>query len=138
MPLTSAIRTTLSGIAVKFADGVVEYRLLTSAPNATPRTYGAWTVVSGARCCEFAESQVQDPDTGLWFREETCELRIPYQAGVTLTVRDQVRQGPSAGAGLSEIIWSVSHQKASGAGSVSPYHLYRRTPMMQNPRKGGV
>jgi hypothetical protein len=138
MGLTSSIRTTLSGIAVKFADGVVEYRVLTSAPNATPRTYGNWTTITGARCCEFSETQTQDSESGLWFREETCELRIPYQANVSLTIKDQVRQGPSAGPGVNDIIWSVSHQKVSGAGSVSPYHLYRRTPMMQNPRKGGV
>jgi len=137
MPLISNIRTVLSGVAAKFADGVVEYRALTSAPNATPRTYGAWTVIPVARLTEFNESQVQD-EQGVWYREESCELRIPLQANVSLTIREQVRNGTAAGVSLTNQVWSVREQRLSAAGSVSAYGLYRRTPLMGNVRQGGV
>lgn len=139
MSLVSDIRATLSGIGALFADGVIEYRTLTSAPNATPRVYSSFATIADARCVEFSETQVQDPTSGIWYREETCQLRIPYASNVSLTVRDQVRQGPTAtGASTSNLVWSVREQLMSSAGSVSAYMLYRRTPMMADNRPGGV
>ena len=139
MTLVSSIRTSLSKVGRKFADGVIEYRVLTSNPNANPKTYGTWTLVPYSRCVEFSESQLQDPDDGMWYREETCEVRIPFEANVALSIKDQVRQGPTAaGVGLSNVVWSVREQKMAAAGAVSAYGLYRRTPLMANPRKGGI
>lgn len=138
MSLVSTIRSSLSGVAAKFADGVIEYRTLTSAPNAQPRTYSAWARIMTARCLEFGESQLHDPDSGIWYREETCDLRIPYMENIHLTVRDQIRQGATAGASVNNSVWSIRHQEASAAGSVQAYALYRRTPLMGNVRPGGV
>lgn len=137
MPLISNIRTVLSGVAAKFADGYVEIRTLTSAPNATPRTYSAWATIPNARCCDFNETQVQTED-GTWLREETCSLRIPYLSNVSPTIRDQIRQGPATGVGVAELVWSVRNQVPNSAGSVGVYTLARRTPMLQNPRQGGI
>lgn len=137
--LVASIRTALGNIAAKFADGAIEWRTLTSAPNANPRTYGAWVTVQLARCVEFGESQLHDMETGVWYREETCQLRVPFQSAIALTVRDQVRYGPAtAGVGPDNFIWSVREQTMSSAGAVQSYMLYRRTPMLGNLRQGGV
>ena len=139
MSLVSSVRSSLSGIAAKFADGVVEYRTLTSAPNAQPRTYSAWVRLPVSRCTDCGETQFQDPDSGIWYREETCQLRIPSQEDVHLTVRDQIRQGPtSTGVAVANIVWSVKSQTQSAAGAVNSYFMYRRTPMLGDPRQGGV
>lgn len=138
MTLIQSIRTSLSAVGRKFADQVIYYRSLSSAPNAQPRTFTAWTLVPYSRAVEFSESQQRDETTGVWYRLETCELRVPYEANVSLSIRDQLRIGPSAGVGVDEIVWSMKHQKMSAAGAVQAYDLERRTPMMTNPRPGGV
>jgi hypothetical protein len=138
MPLVASIRNSLSSVGRKFADGVVEYRVLTSAPNATPRTFSTWTVLPYSRCMDFSEMQEQDLN-GIWCLVENCILRVPYEANVNLSVRHQIRQGPTAsGVSTSNIVWSVKEQILSGVGSVSSYKLYRKTPMLADSRNGGV
>lgn len=137
MALVANIRSTLSGIGVKFADGVVEYRTMTSAPNAATRTYSAWTTLASSRIVEQRDTQVQDPDSGIWYREETCQLRVPYQVGVALSLRDQIRAGSTAGAAVANQVWSIRDTLDAADGAVKAYSLYRRTPMMGNPRTGG-
>ena len=139
MTLVSSIRTSLSKVGRMFADGVVEYRSLTSTPNASPRTYSAWATLLYARCCEFGESQQQDQTSGVWYRVETCDLRVPYESGVSLTIRDQIRQGPTAAeVSTSNVVWSVREQGQSSVDAVSVYHLSRKTPMLSDARQGGV
>ncbi len=138
MPLVAAIRSTLSGIGAKFADGVQEYRVLTSAPDANPRTFGAWTVLPLSRVVEQRDMQVQDPNTGHWYREETCQLRVPYQVGITLTIRDQIRSGSAAGAGVNNSVWSIRDTIDAADGAVKAYTLFRRTRMLVDSRQGGV
>ncbi len=135
MSQIAAIKSALSAMAVSvFADSTtIEYRNLTSNPNANPRTYGAWTALAGARVIDNGETQVQDIDSGIWFSERTAQLRIPSQLGVALNIRSQVRTGGSTGT-----VWAIRSVQPGGAGSVQPYQLVVRMPMMQDPRKGGV
>jgi hypothetical protein len=137
MALTANIRSVLSGIAVKFAEGVVEYRRLTSAPNASPRTYGLWTTISGARIHETHNEQVQNTSTGVWYLEQSCELRVPFECGVLLTIRDQIRTTPPAGVDTDEQVWALDKEISCSAGSVTAYRLVRRDPILTDPRKGG-
>lgn len=133
MGLVSDIRTGLSVVGVAFADGTYEYRVMTSAPDTNPRTYSAWTSLPNCRAYEFGESQVFDAESGLWFRLENCTLKIPYSVGVNLSIRHQIRIGGSTGQ-----VWSVFRQSESAAGAVQSYILHVKTPMMVNPRRGGV
>lgn len=138
MALVPSIRNTLSGIGALFADGVIYYRTLTSAPNAATRTYSAWVLIPNARCCGFGEEQFQDPASGMWFRDELCQLRVPYLSNVNLTIRDQVRQGDGTGAAADHFVWSIRQQELSGSGSMQSYKLFKRTSMMVDHRQGGV
>ncbi len=134
MSLIADIKTGLSAVCVAFADdATIEYSLLTSAPDAEPRTYGAYATLTGARTVDYTEDQIQDPDTGEWSREQTCQLRIPSSLGISFTIKDLVRIGGSAGT-----VWSVRSKPRSAAGSVIAYTLATSTPMMQDPREGGV
>lgn len=138
MALVPQIRSVLSGIGAKFADGVIEYRTLTSAPNAKPRTYSAWVVLPLSRVIEQRDIQVRDPDTGIWYREETCQLRVPYQVAVILTLADQVRNSAAvAGPSVDTPVWSIREKVDAADGSVRAYNLFRQTPLMQNARPGG-
>jgi len=138
MSLIPGIKATLVKVAEQFAYGVVECRLLTSAPNAQPRTYSAWATMANARVVERKEMQVQD-ENGVWFREETCQLRVPSSTVTQLTVRDQVREGDTSGVAVGNLVWSVREALEAASEVISVYALYRRTPMMGNPRQpGGV
>jgi len=136
MTLCDKIRTSLSKVGRKFADGAIEYRSLSSAPDASPRTYTAWGTIDYARCVDFGESQQQDQESGMWIHVETCDLRVPFEAGVFLSIRDQVRQGATAGVSATNKVWQVREQDMSSAGAVQVYHLERRSPMLTNPRHG--
>ena len=138
MALVPNIRTILSNVGALFADGVQEYRTLTSAPNATPRVYSAWIVIPYSRVIEQVDRQVQDEASGHWYLEETCQLRVPYHVGIVLSIRDQIRSGPTAGASANNGVWSIHNTIDSADGSVKAYNLYRRTPLLANPRPGGV
>lgn len=135
MTLISNIRSTLSGVSAAFADVGIEFRMLTSSPTANPRTYSAWEAIPVGRITDMASSQVQDVDTAIWFNFETCKLRVPYSSEVSpLSVRvTQIRVGGAEGK-----IWSIDQERTEGAGSVRVYILNIRTPLMANPRKGGV
>jgi hypothetical protein len=136
MSLIPGIRTTLTKVAEQFAYGVVECRLLTSSPDTKPRTYSAWATLANARIVERKEMQVQD-EMGVWFREETCQLRVPSSTTTHLTVRDQVREGDTSGVAVGNLVWSVREAVEAASEVLSVYALYRRTPMMQNARQGG-
>jgi hypothetical protein len=138
MALVPQIRTTLSRIGAKFADGAIEYRRLTSAPTASPRVYGAWAVLALSRIVDQEDEQTRDMETGHWYRSETCQLRVPYEVGIVLSIRDQVRTGETAGAGTSNIVWSIRSTVDAADGVVRAYNLYRRTPMLADPRQGGI
>lgn len=135
MSLISDIKTALAGMTVDaFADAqALDYRDMTSAPNAMPRTWGAWATLAGARTIESGEEELRDPDTGEWIRERTVQLRIPMSLGIKLTVRSQVRVGGATG-----LIYNVRRVLPGAAGSVDPYILAHREPMLQDPRNGGV
>jgi hypothetical protein len=133
MSFADDIRAALGNAAGDhFADSAtIEYQNLTSAPNANPRTYSDWHKLAGCRLIEAGEIQIQDPDSGLWFREVTAQLRIPSTVGVALTIRSRVRTAGTT-------VWAVRQVMPGSAGSVQPYSLAYREPMLQDPRKGGV
>lgn len=134
MSFISGIKDALSDVATIFADdATIEYEPLTSNPDANPRTYGSWVALAGARTIDYTEDQLRDPETGYWWREQTCQLRVPSNLGISFTIKDRVRVGGSTGT-----IYSVRSLPRSAAGSVVQYTLAVRTPMMQDPRSGGV
>lgn len=135
MGMMDDIRSALSDVGQAFADsGSIEYRHLTSAPNAVPRTHdAAWSDLSGSRIVNASFNQMRNEETGIWYVENTCELRIPANLAITLVVKDQVRIGGSDGQ-----IWSVRRNIRSGAGSMQAYELAYSTPMLMDPRPGGV
>ncbi|MBU6247131.1 MAG: hypothetical protein KGN77_05190 [Xanthomonadaceae bacterium] len=137
MGVIDDIRTGISEATIgAFADSSsIEYRNLTSNLNASPRTYSTWTSLAGARVIDGASIQVQDPDSGLWFLEKTAQLRIPFTLSVALTITSQVRTG---GSGAGSQVWDVREVQPGAAGSVQPYRLVYRTPILEDPRKGAV
>ena len=142
MTLIGNIRTTLSKVGAAFADQLIEYRDMTSAQNANPRTYSAWVAIPNARIVDTQSIQLYDQDTGIWFNDDRCTLRIPWAInGIELSSRtSQVRiGGPSIATGdLLGRIWAVEKERTEGAGSVRVYGLSIRTPLLANARKGGV
>jgi hypothetical protein len=142
MSLIGNIRTTLSKVAAGFSDQLIEYRLMTSAPNANPRIYGSWVAIPNARIVDTQSIQLYDQDTGIWYNDDRCTLRIPWAVdGVELSSRtSQVRiGGPNINpADLLGRIWAVDKERTEGAGSVRVYGLSIRTPLLANARKGGV
>lgn len=137
MGLVANIRAALSGVACKFADGTIEYRTLTSAPNAATRTYSAWSVIPYARIHNTLNEQIRDPDSGMWYFLQTCELRVPFEAGILLNVFCQVRSSPPSGVDTTNQVWSVKKEVSTSAGAVSAYELIRREPILGDGRKGG-
>lgn len=135
MTLIGNIRSTLAGVSAAFADVGIEFRTLTSSPTATPRVYTGWEPITVGRITDMNSQQIQDVDTAIWFNLETCKLRIPYtEEESTLSVRvTQIRVGGAEGK-----IWSVDQERTEAAGAVRVYVLNIRTPLMANPRKGGV
>lgn len=142
MTFIANIRKTLSNVAAAFSDSLIEYRTMTSAPNANPRTFTTWVQLSNARIVDTMSMQLLDQESGIWFNEERCNLRVPYvQDGVELNARTtQVRIGGPSVSPADSLgrIWSVDKERTEGAGSVRVYGLCIRTPMMANARKGGV
>ena len=136
MTLIANIRSTLAGVSAAFADVGIEVRTITSSPTANPRTYSPWEAITVGRITDVSSSQTQDIDTGVWYNFETCKLRIPFDNtdSPSLAARvTQVRVNGPAGK-----VWVVDQERTEGAGSVRVYILHIRTPLMANPRKGGV
>ena len=138
MGVPSQARTILSNMVTSlYAEGVVEYQALTSAHNAQPRTYGSWTAITGARAQEFTNRQEMDRATGIWYFVQECELRIPFGAGVLLTVRNRVRTTPPTGVDTAAQVWSVEKEIMCAAGAVTSYKLSRRERLYSDSRDGG-
>ena len=131
MGVMADINTTLGAMAAAtFADTTaIEYRVLTSNPNANPRTYSAWVSLAGARTTDFAETQTKD-ESNVWIRTEMCSLRVPFTLGVDLSVRHQIRTSGTK-------VWSVRGQGPRGT-AVANYDLESAQAMLGDPRSGGV
>ncbi len=134
MSLIGDIQTTLSSVVQQnFADTtLIEYRVMTSNPNANPRTWSAWTSLAGARTTEAGEEQTFDERTGQWRKEDLKDLRVPSGLGVTLGITYQIRLGGSGGT-----IWNVKSQIPNGV-AVLLYRLASTKPLLGDPRPGGV
>lgn len=127
MSLSTDIRTALSGVAAAFADGTINYRLLTSAPTAIPRTFGAWLPLTYSRLADEYERKFID-ERGLHHRVKGGTLRVPYQAGVSLSLLDQVQ--------VDSQEYAVVEVLDSATAAVATYRIEVSEPLMANPRKG--
>ena len=127
MSLSTDIRTALSGVAAAFADGTINYRTLTSSPTAIPRTFSAWNALSYSRLADEYERKFID-ERGLHHRVRGGMLRVPFQAGVSLSIQDQVQvEGQE---------YAVTEVLDSATAAVAQYRVEVSEPLMANPRKG--
>ena len=127
MSLSTDIRNALSGVAASFTDGTINYRTLTSAPTTIPRTFGAWTALTYSRLADDYEKKFID-ERGLHHRVRGGTLRIPYQAGVSLSLLDQVQVDGQE--------YAVVEVLDSATAAVAAYRVEVSEPLMANPRKG--
>lgn len=127
MSLSTSIRDALSGVAAAFADGTINYRVLTSAPTAVPRTFGTWTALTYSRLADDYEKKYID-ERGLHHRVRGGTLRVPYQAGVSLSLLDQVQVDGQE--------YAVVEVLDSATAAVAAYRIEVSEPLMANPRRG--
>ena len=133
MTVIADIKSALGDMVTAFSDATApQYRLLTSAPNASPRTYGAWTDLTGGRTYNKTQEQERRDDQETWVRVYRATLSYPGTLSVSLTVRDQIRIGGAGGT-----TWNVSRVVRAGAGSVQLYEISYAIPMYEDPRIGG-
>ena len=110
---------------------------MTSAANAVTRVYGPWQTVPNSRVVVGDAKVMQDSDTGIWYLVNEAELRVPYQADLDLSARqDQVRY--QANNEAKPTIWDVAQRFNNNAGSISGYGLMFKQPLVNNPRDGAL
>ncbi len=136
----SEIQAALSqAMSDNFADSnVVEYRQLKNNPNAAKREWSEWLPLTGARTTNYAVEQTRSEKTGNWFRNESCDLRVPSTLVIiaangdtgSLTITSQIRLN-------SKKIYQLKSGIPQGT-SVLLYKIVNSTPLLGDPRDGGV
>lgn len=138
MGLVSSIKNGLSlTIGRAFADGIIQYRLLTNNSNSPTRTYGPWITIPDARVITGEKSVMQDPDTGMYYTVEFGEVRVPAHAGITLQARAAQVWSRTIVTDKGQI-WDVAKRLNHNVGSITGYALDIKTPYVGNHRSGAV
>jgi hypothetical protein len=138
MGLIENIRSGLGNlVGSAFADGVAEYRTMTSTTNTVPRTYTEWKPIANARVIVGEYTVDHDPVTGMWAALETGELRVPYMTKLDLYARQtQIRWKENND--NTWVVFDIAKRLNHNAGSITGYVLESRSPLTNNRRKGSL